>query len=411
MLLHANEEIARWRTARKILRLSGPAADAPAELWLCLCEYPNNEQPLEVRVNGRRTVTISPQSAQAGAWQWRKVSLRRGMLCAGPNEFTLSCNNPAMNAWMLAIEAGHRNPTSALSTDRGRSWRHDHMGVGGRLYGEYLIRLRANGPRVAEQRVPAMVYEDHNHPRVRELGSLVPASISKIKDPWRQVLALRNWVARAWVYEAFGNNYAPWDPWTVLAWKHADWGHGRPQPIAMCVHYGMVMCALATALGNVARGLAITQDVNGPHGHFMTEIWDRARGKWVAHDANFDLHYEDEVGPMSGIELAERASARRSSPADMRKAGGFTSDCPRLRMFLNEELATGQAFNSIAVWRRNDFISDPAAAPPNHGSIVYCETDFVWYRPDNKDTVAPMFPYRAADDYFTQSPDKQRGRA
>lgn len=410
MLLHANEEIARWRMPRKILRLP-VATDGPAELWLCLCEYPNNDRPLEVRVNGRRTDAILPQSAQSGTWQWRRVPLRRGMLRAGSNEIILACNSPAMNSWMLAVEPGHRNPGSALSTDRGRSWRRGYIGMGGRLSGEYLIRVRTNGPRVAEQRVPAIAYESRKHPRVRELQSLVPAKIKRLTNPWRQVLALRNWVARAWTYEAFGNAYAPWDPWTVLAWKHADWGHGQPQPIAMCVHYGMVMCALASALGHVARGFAITQDVNSPHGHFMTEIWDGAGGKWVAHDSNYDLHYENEEGPMSGIELAERARAGRSSPTDVRQGGGFTTDSPRLRKLLNEKLATGQAFNTIAVWRRNDVISDPAAAPSNHGSVIYCETDLVWYQPDGEQPVAPMFPYRADRDYFTQAPEKAGGRA
>jgi hypothetical protein len=409
MLLHANEEIARWRTPRKILRLPAAAANAPAEVWLCLCEYPGNDRPLEVRINGRRAGSILPQSAQAGAWQWRKVPLRRAMVGAGSNEIILGCDSPAMNAWMLAVEAGHRNPSSALSTDRGRTWS-ENVGVGGRLRGEYLIRARVDDPKLAEQRVPAIVYEDQRRPRVRELRNLVPANIQRIGNPWKQVLALRTWVARAWTYEAFGNNYAPWDPWTVLAWKRADWGHGHPRPIAMCVHYGMVMSALATALGHPARGLAITEDINGPNGHFMCEIWDHARGKWIAHDPKYDLQYEDEHGPMSGIELAERARAGRSSRADIRQGAGFTSDCPRLHKLLDEKLATGQAFNNLAIWRQNNYISDPAAAPPNHGSVIYCETDLVWHQPEGDATVAPMFPYRAGGEYFSEAPKNTGGR-
>ena len=43
-------------------------------------------------------------------------------------------------------------------------------------------------------------------------------------------------------------------------------------------------------------------------------------------------------------------------------------------------------------------------APPNHGSIAYCETEIVWYSPPGMD-LAPMFPHRVAErDYFDRGP-------
>ena len=412
MMLHANEEISRWRAVRKILRLPRAAGEARGRIWLCVCAYPHNEEPLEVRVNGRLAGRLAaPAPAQAGDWMWRGVNIRRGVLRAGANEIVVRCNSKAMNAWMLGIENGSKRPASALSTDRRRTWRSQNMGACGVLRGEYLIRARLHGRQFAEARVPPVVYEDSRHPRLRELRDLVPTRIRAIRDRWQQVLALRNWVARAWTYEAFGRNYAPWDPWTVLAWKKHEWGHGQRQPITMCVHYGMVLCSLAAALGHAARGLAITESVNGPYGHFMTEIWDRARQKWIAHDPNFDLHYEDETGrPMSGVELADRFAAGRSAASDIRRGAGFISQCPRLNGLLQNKLATGQAFTNGAIWRRNDVISDPAAAPPNHGSVIYCETDLVWYSPQRDAPVAEMFPYRAGKEYF-DSPPRMRGIA
>jgi hypothetical protein len=410
MMLHANEEIARWRWARKVLRLPAGAAEARADVWICAAAYPGSRQPLEVRVNGRRSVRLAPQREGTGAWAWRRIALPAGALRGGDNHIELSCDAPAMNAWMLGIENSHRRPASFLSTDRGRTWRNASMGASGVLCGEYLVRLRVHGCGLRDRPAPPIEYENANHPRVRELRALVPAHIRNTRDPWKQVLALRTWVARAWTYEAFGRNYSPWDAWTVLAWTRGGWGHGRAQPIAMCVHYGMIFASLAAALGHAARGIAVTQDINGPHGHFMAEIWDRDREKWIAHDPNFDLHYEQDQ-PLSAIELADRARAGESKASDMRRGAGFTSDCPRLNHLLNNELARGECFANVAVWRRNDIVSDPAAAPPNHGSVIYSETDLVWYAPVGS-SVAPMFPYRVSDrDYFAQPPRRSKLRA
>jgi hypothetical protein len=409
MLLHANEDIARWRWARKILRLPASAASAEAEVWLCVCSYPGGREPLEVHVNGRLAGRLKPESDTAGAWAWRKVRLPAGALRGGANEFILASDNLAMNGWMLGIENGQAAPASFLSTDRGATWRNERMGTHGALRGEYLVRVRSHGKQRTSSSLPPppppIVYENLAHPRRRELCGLVPARVRSVRIPWVQVLALRTWVAQAWTYEAFGRSYAPWDPATVLAWTNRNWGHGGPRPIAMCVHYGMSFVSLAAALGHRSRGLAITESINGPNGHFMTEIWDDARGKWVAHDPNFDLHYEDERGtPLSGVELADRARAGQSRAADMRRGPGFTSACPRLNGLLNGKLATGEAFALAGVWRLNDVIAEPAGAPPNHGSVVYCETDFVWYAPGGDLAGTEMFPHHATDRPYFDAP-------
>ena len=410
MLLHANEEITRWRWARKQLRLPQAAAGKEANLWMCLCAYPESSEPLNVRVNGRRVAMLAPER-NAGAWQWRRVHLATGMLRKGDNEIVLSCEGRAMNAWMLGIEPGHRSPASALSTDRGTHWRNDNMGASGVLRGEYLVRLHVDAPAVRENKPPLIVYENPRHPRVRELLDLIPARFRNVRDAWKQVLALRSWVARAWTYEAFGHHYSPWDPATVLAWTRGEWGHGRAQPIAMCVHYGAVFAALAATLGHTSRGLAITEDIDGPNGHFMTEIWDRDLSKWIAHDPNFDLHYENGE-PLSGVELADAARDGAINASVMRRGGGYTSACPRLNGLLNDKLATGKSFAAVGVWRLNDFVSNPASAPPNHGSVVYGETDFVWYTPhlgSSDESIMQMFPWRTVDhDYFLHPPPKTK---
>jgi hypothetical protein len=396
VLLHANEEIARWRWARKLLRVGQQVERA--ELWLFVRPYPGCKHPHKIEINEKPAATIRAEPKAESSWQWRRVPIARGVLRRGVNEILVRCDSAAMNSWMLGIENGHANPKSFLSTDRGRTWQNKSMGASGVLRGEYLIRLRADGDSLRDPPPPQIVYENRKHPRVRELRELIPASIRRMSDPWRQVLALRTWVTQSWKYEAFGRSYSPPDPWTVLAWKRDNWGHGYENPIAMCVHYGMVFTSLAAALGHDARGFAITQDVNSPHGHFMTEIWDKRHKKWIAHDASYDLHYGTDQ-PMSATELAD--TSRRNNLRDaMRRGPGFTSNDPRLLQILNQQLKTGKSFAHVGIWRLNDLISNPSSAPPSHGSVNYCETDFVWYVPVGEDRLE-MFPYHTGDrEYF-----------
>ena len=130
------------------------------------------------------------------------------------------------------------------------------------------------------------------------------------------------------------------------------------------------------------------------------EIWDRDLGKWIAHDASYDLHYEIDR-PLSAIELADEARTQRFG-ASMKRGPGFRSKDKRLLQILSRQLRTGKSFTHAGVWRLNNLISDPSSAPPSHGSVTYCEADFVWYLPAGADELA-MFPYRTSDrDYFAR---------
>ena len=397
VLLNANEELARWRRARKLLAVPPAAARAPAELWMMLGAYGGSNSPLTVRVNGRKvgTLTPPPESLAVGQWAWHRLPLATGALVGGMNEIVLTADSPAMNAWILGVENGHARPRSFLSLDRGRTWRADRMGASGVLRGEYVIRLRSHSPLLGEHRPPPIVYEDRRHPRVRELVALCPSRIRRLGDPWRQLLALRAWVAGSWEYCSWGQSYAPWDPWTILDWARRGGGHARSGQITMCVHYAVVFASLATALGHQARLIAITPDVNLPWGHFVAEVFDRRRGTWVVHDPNFDMHYEDPA-PLSAVELADRAMAGRDCSGRVRRGRGFPASSEHLKPSYKDWFAPGKSYRLAGVWTRNDYISHPDAAPPNHGSIAYCETDFVWYVPDGAAMNATaMFPFRA----------------
>lgn len=400
-LLAYNEEVTRWRWARKRLKLPAAAASASADLWLCIYGYKGNREPLVVHVNGRKASEVSPDAVPADDWGWQRLPVRAGRLRAGVNEIVLRSGNEAMNGWMLAIENGYARPGSAVSFDRGKTWRSDAMGAHGALRGEYVIRLRSHAPSLKEPAAPKVIYENPKHPRVREMLAMVPGEIKAIREPWAQVLALRNFVSRMWTHRPYGGGYAPWDPATIVAWAKSNSGHGQKEPIVMCVHFGAVMTALAAALGHGVRCAVITADFNAPLGHFVSEIYDRAGARWVMHDANLDLHFED-GRPLSLTDLSDRAIAGRSCAASARPGPGLART-PHLQEFYRDLVAPGKVFLKSSVWSRNDYISNPASAPPAHGSLVFQETAMVWYNPVGSE-VAPMFPYSAGAGYFAQPP-------
>src|ERR1041385_4741964 len=126
VLSHANEEISRWRWAKKLLRI--PRAFSDGELWLYVRPYPRSPLPLRIEINRKYAASLRPQANRAeSSWQWSRVAIKKGILRSGVNEIVLSCSSDAMNAWMLGIENGHDDPQSYLSTDRGRSWQNRRM--------------------------------------------------------------------------------------------------------------------------------------------------------------------------------------------------------------------------------------------------------------------------------------------
>ena len=395
ILIGQNEEITRWRWARKVLQLPSAATGAPADLWLYLQMYEGNRRRLRLWMNGRALRPIQPSPAVTNVIGWHRVRVRAAEVQAGQNVIELRCDSPAMNAWVLGLEAGHRSPRSFISTDRGKTWRNDHMGARNMFHGEYAIRLRCHSPRLSEQRLPQIVYEDPACPRAGELRKLIPSRIRSIRDPWRQIMALRAHVAKSWVHDPSGPSYAPWDPWTILDWSQRKWGHGLKGTVTMCVHFAVHFAALATVLGHRARCVIITEDPNTQTGHFVTEVWSDAHGKWVMHDPNYDAHCEDDL-PLSAVEIARRSHGGGSLKPCVRFGHGRPLGPRRLVTYFRRLFDTGRSFRCTGIWTANQYISDPTVAPPNHGSIGYCETDVVWFNPPGMDLM-PMFPYRTGN--------------
>jgi len=91
-----------------------------------------------------------------------------------------------------------------------------------------------------------------------------------------------------------------------------------------CTHYAITYAECATALGWQARKLGIDR----PHGkdgfgsshHGVAEIWSNQFAKWIAIDANFNLHYEKKGTPLSAWEV--RAEWLRNQGAEVDRVVG-----------------------------------------------------------------------------------------
>jgi hypothetical protein len=91
-----------------------------------------------------------------------------------------------------------------------------------------------------------------------------------------------------------------------------------------CTHYAITYAECAAALGWQARMLGIDRP-HGPAGygsshHGVAEVWSNQFAKWVAIDANFNLHYEKAGVPLSAWDI--RAEWLRNGGADVDRVAG-----------------------------------------------------------------------------------------
>ncbi|MEX0641921.1 MAG: transglutaminase-like domain-containing protein [Pirellulales bacterium] len=393
------EPITRWRWARKTFQVPKEMAAASATLWLYLRQTPWNRENLNILLNDQALETLEPDTYPQDNWVWHSVHLLASALRVGKNIVTLHSESLTRSGWSVGVELGHAQPMSAISFDRGCSWNADGIAdIGG---GEYVVRLRSHA-KVPPDPVPQLVYEQSDHPRLREWRDLVPAAIRDISDRAAQLTALRAWVSRCWRHQSQGTVYTPWDAPTILDWTR------RQQtvdgvPIAMCVHYGSLFASLCMTLGHTTRCVVTTGAIGEPNGHFMVEVWDPARSAWQLHDPNTDTHYVD-PHVLSAVEVHERVLAGQSLHELIRRTADAAPLSPGHQQFYDDQVLTGNTFRHLALWRSNDFVSSPTSAPLAHGSVGYVETDLIWFVAPTAQDMA-MFPYRIMDrDFFTAPP-------
>ncbi len=392
------EELTNYRRARKALRL--PGTRTPATLYLLARAYPDHNVPLRLAVNGVELSSIAPTAPDL--YFWYDVSIPPSLLVPGANMFELWTEAPAMNAWSLALEGGHREPDSFVTSDGGRTWRNERMGYLNVLRGEYIVRVRlAEG---SDPAPPAMVWEDPDASRLRRLREMVPRGALEPGPTLDRVRALTTWVCTGWEYRRPGDSaqFPPWDAETILAWGRAARGHGGCSPVLMCVHYGVTLATCCLAVGIPARCAAYTGSIDGYNGHFTAEVWFDELDKWVLVDPTLDAIFLREGVPLSVPEI-QQAGGKLMHLVQWGPGYEFQRRNPVLVPWIRENFAKGICFRHRSVWPRMDFLTHPELAPSGHGSTSYCETGFVWETRDLQEGFG-MFPYFGDDDYFEAPP-------
>jgi hypothetical protein len=394
------EELTCYRRARKILHL--PNTKEPAKLFVLARPYPDNELPLRVAANGTELPSISPDPK--GGYRWYESSISPSVLVRGANEFEFWTDGQAMNSWSLAIENGHRNPESFVTTDSGETWRNEAMGYLNASRGEYLVRVRLGEGR--DPTPPSMTWEDLQHPRLERIRQMLPSGAFRgpILD---RVRVLTSWVCTQWKFRCTrdgGIIYAPWDAETIIAWGRAEAGHAGREPIVMCVHYGVTLVSCCMAAGIPARCAVFTGSINSEDGHFTAEVWFEELGKWVMVDPTLDAILFKEAMPLSVSEIRQAGSELE---ALIRWGPGydfqFKNKNSLIGSWFSRVFASGVCFRHRSIWPRTDFLTHPEFTPAAHGWTSYCETDLVWETSDLCQGFG-MFPYFADEDYFDAPP-------
>jgi transglutaminase-like putative cysteine protease len=377
-----------------------PGTDAPAKLFLLARSYPDNKLPLRVSVNGTELPGLPPNSSNI--YIWHEVPVPPTLLVSGANEFEIWADATAMNAWSVALENGHKEPGSFVSTDAGETWRDEKMGFLNVSRGEYVVRVRLSEGTDAPP--PSMVWEDADNPRLHRLRQMLPDSILQPRQTLERVRALMTWVCTRWEYRNTSNSvvYAPWDAETIIAWGQAARGHDGREPVVMCVHYAVALVSYCLALGIPARCAISTESINGFKGHFTAEVWFEELGKWVMVDPNMDAILFEGDNPLS-IKEIQRAGSDVTDLIRWGPGHEFQVKNPLIAGWIPDTYLNGICFRHRSVWPRTDFLSRQELGPAGHGSTSYCETDLVWETGDLHEGFG-MFPYFGDQDYFDAPP-------
>jgi transglutaminase-like putative cysteine protease len=390
------EELTTWRRARKVLDL--PPTDAPGTLYLLARPYA--ARPLRVAANGVELPPVEP--AYAPAYHWYAIPVDPALLRAGANRFEFWTDASAMNAWSLAMEAGHAQPESYTSDDGGATWRNEKMGYLNALRGEYVVRVRLQEGQ--DPPPPPLIWEDAAHPRVASLRKGMPPQALGPGPRMARVRALSGWLASSWEHTAQNRAalYAPWDAETILAWGKARSGHNGERPIVMCVHYAAAFVSCCQAAGIPARCAIGTAAINGPNGHFVAEVWFDEYFKWVMVDPNSDAIFWQGGVPLSIAEI-QQAGCDLSALIEWGPGTAYQRQFPHMVHFIENSLETGRCFVHRSLWPRADLLSHPEASPPGHGALTYCETGLVWEARDLARGLG-MFPRFAEPGYVDAPP-------
>jgi len=380
VLLEHNEEVSRWRRARK--RFTVPVGRPEGELWLYVGEYEGNTVPLAIHVNGRRTTLRA--TGRERRMHWERVRVPKGALKRGANEVVLSTSADRPATWIIGAEPAAEARTSALSLDGGRSWSNAGMGVYALTPAEYLIRLWVDNAPAARPATFTFVAERPDHPQLKALARHfgLRETIRGKRHTYDKVRALMTQTARLWKVGQAPPGHplnSPWDAFTITAWMDAGRVQNRLMPIAYCVHFGIILTQFCTALGIHARNVVMEDDIPECRGgHFVCEVWIPEWNRWIHVDPDHDEVFERAGVILNMAELCEACFDGGLKDVNPVRGPAWGYD-PRINTNKPRRFEVIQQFRRWGVYPRNDYCSNPGVHPIQHGTGAYRQTHFLWY--------------------------------
>lgn len=392
------EELTTYRRAQTVLNL--PSTASEGTLYLLARSYAHPPSPLRISINEIELEPVLP--ASEGFYLWYAVPVAPSILRTGSNVVEVWTDATAMNAWSLALEAGHGIPESAISDDGGRTWRHNRMGYLNAVCAEYVIRIRLEEGN--DTSPPPIIWEDPAHPRLASLRRVIPDHVRSDAPLMDRVRKLASWIAMSWEHSGASRpaQYTPWDAETILTWGRHRSGHSAQRPIVMCVHYAVAFVTACQALGIPARCAVLMGTPNGTDGHFVSEVWFEEYKKWVMVDPNTDAIFQHNGTPLSITDI-QQAGDDLSEMVEWGAGYAFQKTFPHMSAFIRNNLLKGVCFRHRSIWPYMNLLSRPELSPPGHGSVSYCETDLVWESGDLERGFG-MFRYFADSEYFDTPP-------
>lgn len=371
-----NEEIWQWAWIRKTFEIAPSKQDGV--LFLFVKEYPDNTYPLNIQI-GDLSLQLKPQPEIQGVFAWREVKVPATMLSGKQVVFTVTCQANSMNAWILALDVTGNKGISVKSVDQGKTWQSRGMGFDNSVSGEYVMRLRAEGPELRHPDLPFQ-YEDPNNAKLTWLRSYLKEQMGSLPDggDLEKSLALNDWLTQQWPhrYDGPGSIYAPWDATTILAWGRRQ---DKEKRSIYCVHYAVAFVQFATAIGLESR--VVVSDVTHPtagDGHCIPEVYCRDLKKWVMLDPDTDLTFMADGNYLSVLEFHELTVSGRHDQVQFVPRKHHHEKPEVIRNFW-KDYWPGALFKRWGILLRNDFYSQPEHIPLELGEKNHHCVDLLWY--------------------------------
>ena len=128
---------------------------------------------------------------------------------------------------------------------------------------------------------------------------------------FEKTLRLKNWVKSLWDHSVPAP-FPPYNAVVILDWIRSG------QTGGWCGQYSIVLLQSLLSLGYQARYIEIGNKSN-PYAHFMVEVWSNQFNKWIALDADYNVHWEAHGVPLSALEIHDAYVKNKVNELDVIK--------------------------------------------------------------------------------------------